>query len=330
MLNSLKKKLLAIPKSEASFLKRGFEPCDPVVRKNLEHIIHVFIDGYSLAQEIDRDHDALAERLHREFDAHHVGFAFEGAGMHYAVSDLFVPFKKGSQLRAFTAGSGEKHDYITSVGAGFAVARVPWAAAKAEGYMKTLDPRLVWCLPDGYGFHQGFFEHRSFIDGVRPAPADFPEYAKQLFDSGVGRSIWWVNGGDPERIKATIDKFPAVRRAEMWCGIGLACCYAGGVDASVVPLLNDLSGDNRGDFLSGVPFATRMRQKGLNPSPWSDQVCQTLLGIDANSASDLIANLLADAEKTWNWVWEDRHKWERGYQIVRKQLTAQFGNLNTE
>ena len=52
----------------------------------------------------------------------------------------------------------------------------------------------------------------------------------------------------------------------MWHGVGVASAYAGGVGEEVLTELLELSGNYRADFLSGIPFASRMRQKGENAS----------------------------------------------------------------
>ena len=31
----------------------------------------------------------------------------------------------------------------------------------------------AWCLADGYGFHQGFFHWKRFVENGREAPASF-------------------------------------------------------------------------------------------------------------------------------------------------------------
>ena len=43
-----------------------------------------------------------------------------------------------------------------------------------------------------------------------------------MFDQGLGRSFWFVNGGNPELIAQTIHSFPDSRQADFWSGIGLA------------------------------------------------------------------------------------------------------------
>jgi hypothetical protein len=278
-------RFLKIRPREASFKARGFDSCDSAVRQRLETMLESFIGGYNLAVETP-DQDELSERLYAAFDSHQVGFAFEGVGLYLAALDLLIPGRP-HRLNGYFKGAGEQHDYIVAVGAGFAVARVPWGLRSMESYLRTLDPLIAWCVPCGYSFHQGFFHHRRFIDGAAAPPASLSPLGRQLFDSGLGRALWWVKGADPSRITAAIGRFPKDRRAELWAGIGIACCYAGGVGAIELANLLELSVPYRAHFLSGLPFAARLRQKAKNYSDTTEMACQVLMDRSTDEVADM-------------------------------------------
>ena len=280
------KQMLRLSPAEASFARRGFAETDPAVRARLERVIRTFIGGYALALETPEP-ARLAERLDAEFDAHHAGFAYEGAGFYLALMDALWPAGP-SRLRAFTDGPGRHQDYIATVGAGFALARVPWGRWTLHRTMRRLDPLLAWCVPDGAGFHDGFFHPRRYVEGQGGAPAGWPAWARQLFDSGLGRSLWWSQGADPARLRVAIGGFAEDRRAELWCGVGVALAYAGGIDAEAVAAVADAAGPYRADLASGIPFAAEMRRKGGNPSAWTDGVCRALLGCAPGEAATLV------------------------------------------
>jgi enediyne biosynthesis protein E3 len=320
MLSALKRMVLALSPTEASFERRGFECDTAATRFHLEEILRTFIAGYNLTLETPR-FELLAQRLEREFDSHHVGFAFEGAGMCAALLDLLVP-RKVSRLRELTDGAGRQHDYIATVGAGFAVARLPYGLRVWERYAAKLDPMVAWCVLDGYGFHQGIFHRRPFVEECKEPPVRLPLYGKQLFDAGLGRSLWWSKGASPVLIGKSIDRFPEPRRAEMWHGVGVACTYAGGVQEAALLELLELSGSYRADFLSGLPFAARMRQKGANASPVTDMACGLLLRRTTDSAAELVVRALD--EITAAWPGSERELGSRGYMLVRERLTAAF------
>jgi hypothetical protein len=278
-------RLLKIRPKEASFKARGFDACDSTVSRKLEHMLESFIGGYNLAVET-QDKVELSGRLYAAYDSHHVGFAFEGVGFYLAMLDMLIPGKP-YRLDSYFKGAGEHHDYIVAVGAGFAVARIPWGLRAMNGYLRTLDPLIAWCILCGYSFHEGFFHHRRFIDAAEAPPASLSPLGRQLFDSGLGRALWWVKGADPLRIHAAIDRFPEDRRAELWAGIGIAACYAGGVGATELLSIYELSGPYRADLLSGLPFAARLRQKAGNYSDTTELACRVLLDRSTDEVADM-------------------------------------------
>jgi uncharacterized protein DUF1702 len=316
--SALRRWLLAIPPRAASFVELGFAPCDADVRGRLEQVLETFIQGFNLCLSIG-DPGELAATLRHRFDAHHVGFAFEGAGMYFALLDLLTPWRP-SRLHAFLDGPGRDHDTIVAVGAGFAVARLPWGRRLWPRYSRRLDPLVAWCVPDGYGFHEGMRDPDRYVSGQAEPPAVWPGFARQLFDAGLGRSLWWSQGASPRRIRQAIDAFPAARRAEMWCGVGVAASYAGGAGDEALRALRELAGSYRADLLSGVPFAARMRKKGGNPSPVTDRACELLLSCGPDDASDWIVatleRILADESAGREVRLRDN------YLLVRRRLVA--------
>jgi hypothetical protein len=315
----LLQRLLTIRPQEASFAARGFEVSDPGLSRKLETMLESFIAGYNHAVRIS-DPVALSEQLYKEFDSHHVGFAFEGIGLWLALVDLLVP-GKATRLNDFLKGTGRDHDYIIAVGAGFAIARLPWGPRVMDRYLRTLDPFIAWCVPCGYGFHEGFFNHHRFFERAQEPPRSLSVLGKQLFDSGLGRALWWVECADPIRIKCAIDRFPERRRAELWAGIGIASSYAGGIDAGRLRMLHELAQPCDADFLSGLPFSARLRQKAGNYSEATDLACRVLLGMSTDETADMAEAAAAAV----------RHQVKgegitAAYDLVRKHLVTEFSN----
>jgi hypothetical protein len=311
----LKSLVLSLPHKEASFSRRGFPGIASPSREHLETIIHAFIDGYNLAV-VESDTRELVRRLDASIAPEYRGFAYEGTGLYFAVMDLLIPGSK--RLEAYTHSAGEPHDYIAMVGAGFAISRIPLALHRLESYQKRLDPLTAFCLADGYGFHEGFFRWKSFVDGRKPAPASLNLQNRRLYDSGVARAMWWVYGAEPTGIAAAISRFDEERRPEMWAGVGLALSYASAGPANPNPSskLLELSGPCRYDFLSGIPFSAHMRWKGKNPAPWTERACSELLNMSVTDASDLVMSALKTFLDSWQGTEED--KWAGGYLAVRE------------
>jgi hypothetical protein len=296
VLDFLKQRLFAMRRENCTFAALGYDDCETEpLQRHLEGILHVAIDAFQLAMR-QPDLDLVVAELEHTVDDHHRGFAFEGVGAYLAAIDL-ATMGATRRLERLLRGPGGHHDGLAILGAGFAVARVPWGAWLWQRYRSRLDPQLAWCMADGLGFHQGLFHHRRYVHRCQPPPAYLPAHDLEPFDSGIGRSLWWVEGASPDRIADRIRRFPADRRAELWNGIGTACTYAGGVDESVLRALSRLSAEWGPDFLSGVCFAPLIRRRGRNPSARTEAACRELLRLTADEASDLSQSVIAEVEE---------------------------------
>ncbi len=312
----LKKAFLGVNDKESSFEKRGFLISNEKHRANLENIIRAFLEGYRIAMKHHKDPKKIVKKIENKFDNHLVGFAFEGSGMSFAVMDVLFP-KQHSRLRKFIENELKHHDFIAAVGAGLAIGKAPFGLRKMEKYMRKLDPRMAWCVPDGYAFYKGIFETKKYIDLAQDAPSGFPEYAKNVFDSGLGRAIWWAKCGSPKHIKQTIDAFPKERQAELWSGIGVASTYAGGVEYDYLDELVVFSGDYKVDYLSGIPFSAKMRQKGGNYSEWTEKACQRLLNASIDEVANMTNSLL---DETLDETLDKDYLMRFGYDIMRMKM----------
>jgi hypothetical protein len=315
LISNLSTRLFSLSREEASFERRRFPGCNSASRPHLERVIQTFIEGYNLALATS-EMKQLASRLD-SFPPTFSGFGYEGAGLFFALADLMVP-RSASRLAEFTQNVAPRHDFITMVGAGFAIARVPFGLRRLASYQAKLDPMTGWCLTDGYGFHQGFFHWDRFIERRESPPASFDRQKRALFDAGVGRAMWWVFGADLESIASAISKFTLDRQPEMWAGIGTALAYANGSPDGSLPGLCELSGGFRADLLSGIPFAAHMRVKGENPAPWTDKACLELLGVSVTHASRVVEREL-EAYLT-SWQGTEQAKWNHCYLGLRERV----------
>lgn len=276
----LKRLLLGISPTQASFARRSFRAGSPATRRHLERVGRTFLDGYNLALEDDEPR-ALGGRLD-EHPAALRGFAFEGAAMALALLDLLTPWRRDRHA-TFRASAGRDHVYMVYVGAGWALARL---RASITRYVVEGDPLLGWLAADGYGFHEGYFHpRRSFARQLRPRAA--AGHAGQVFDQGLGRSLWFVECADAPRIAAAIARFEPDRRADLWSGVGLACAYAGGVRESVVRALSLAAGHYGADVAQGAAFAAAARAHAGNPTAHTELACSLLCGMSAVEAATL-------------------------------------------
>lgn len=237
------------------------------------------------------------------------GFAYEGAGVGLAALDYCLPLRH--RTRDFAAGPAAPYHYAIYLGAGMGLARL---RRNPEPFRRRLDDDFSWIVLDGYGFHEGFFAHRRYVQ-ERMLPRHLSGYALRAFDHGLGRSIWFATGADVARVAATIEAFPRHRRGDLWAGIGLACGYTGGVEQGAVESLRHRATGYRDRLAEGAAVAARARHQVGNPARHNGIACTVLCGMDDGAVADLARAALADLPVDGI---------EPAYEIWRQRLRRQF------
>lgn len=259
---------------------------DSSAAKHLENIFLIVVEHFRVALE-DSNFDVLVPRLNA-VEPELRGFAYEGAGMGLALLDIIFPWKK--RVRAFLAGPGSPYIYPFYVGVGLVLARV---GKKPEPYIAQLDPVLGWFAIDGYGFRAATFARQQYVE-ERAIPQGISSSALPVFDQGIGRSLWFSTGGDLERLLALIEAFQPERQGDLWCGVGFACAYAGGVDRSAIENLYAEVAAYRPSLARGAALAAKGRQRAGNLAPHTDLACEVLCGLSAHMAAHLTDVALQD------------------------------------
>lgn len=280
----LSKVVFGLSPDEASFARRKFKGA-PAARERLEGVGKAFVFGYNAALA-DHQPDALQRRL-GELEPEKQGFGYEGAAMALALMDLITPWSS-RRLSLFMAGPGAGHIYMLHVGAGWAYARL---RLPVERLVRRFDPVLRWLLLDGYGFHEGYFHPGSYLAG-QPQPKRLSTYGRRGFDQGLGRSLWFSQASDPDRIAAVIDRFDAHRQADLWSGIGLASTYAGGVSRAELEALRRAAGPQIPHAAQGAAFAAQTRRRAGNPTPHTELACRVWCQCSAETAADVTQRTL--------------------------------------
>ncbi len=294
---------LGLSLDEATFARRGFRASDASARLRLEQVGRTFLHGYHAALDDDNPEN-LSSRLN-EVEAESRGFAFEGAAMGLFLLDHLTPWRR-DRLRAFLAGPGSPHIYMAYVGAGWALAQLRHGVRRA---LARFDPLLGWLAVDGYGFHQGYFHpRRSVVE--RKTPRRLSGYSLRVFDQGLGRSLWFIEGADVARIAATVAGFPVARQPDLWSGVGLACAYAGGADREALEALMTSARAYRAPLAQGAAFAAKARQRAGIPASHTDLACRIIWGmpaLEAARATDIaLADLPAEGVLPAYEVWRQR------------------------
>lgn len=273
------------------------------MRERLEKVGAAFVVGYHAAME-DSRLDILVPQLN-QVASDFSGFAFEGAAMGLALLDGLTPWRR-NRVRMFLRGAGAAHAYMVHVGVGWAFARIP---GNIERRLGRLDPLLRWLAVDGYGFHEGFFHWPRYLDG-QPVPKRLTGYARRAFDQGLGRCLWFIDGGDATRIPQTIARLPPERHGDLWSGVGLAAVYAGEVSQEALQQLRKAAGHFCPRLAQGAAFAAKARLRGGNATAYTRLACEALCGVSAEAAAQISdatwENLPCDGAQPAYEVWRQR------------------------
>ncbi len=256
----MRRRLLTPDASETTLEKRGFHRKSASAQDRLESVGKSFLQGYTYAMEAVAP--AAAEPRLEQLPDWLRGFAYEGAGMGFAMLDG-LPFGRSDNVQRFLQRPlGSSHRYLVLVGVGWAMARLPRVCWPDPA---ELDPLLLPLVLDGYGFHQAYFRTARYVDEQYRDPSfrwlggSRSSYADDAIDQGIGRATWFVSGTDPDRVADRIDAFPESRRANLYSGVGLAATYAGGADRAELRTLVQRAGPYARNVAQASAFAAQAR-----------------------------------------------------------------------
>jgi hypothetical protein len=310
----LRRAAFGIAYDETTFRKRGFRPGRSEAQTKLEKIGATFVSGYHAALQSDNTTE-LALSLTAtapEFS----GFAFEGAAMALTLLDHLSPWRP-SRFAEFLAGPGEQHAYMLHIGAGWAHARLPWLRYQTNPPPGPLDPLLKWLAVDGFGFHEGYFAWPR-VGERQLVPRGVRGYARRCFDQGLGRSLWFVNCADAQRVSQTIAGFDSSRWADLWSGVGLACAYAGAYSDKDLAGLCTMAEGYRAELAQGAAFAAKARSRAGNLGSHTERACEVICGTSAREAASVTDIALKNLP---------RNGPEPAYEVWRRRIQREFATV---
>jgi hypothetical protein len=259
----LRRRAFAPSLASVGFTGRGFPVVPTPATARLETIPQTVVCGFEWGieapplWELER-RLSLVEREHR-------GFAYEGATMAFALLDT-MPGGRRDRVRELLLGPGQEHLFLAYIGIGFAMARLPrplWKNVVPDLGDSPYHPTMSWLAVDGYGFDRAYFDTARWVDAQyvpKPYPwQGAPEYFQRAVDQGIGRALWFVNGGVPAQVAEAVGRFPPTRRPDLWSGVGLAATFAGGCDSAGLAALRRLAGRHADQLALGVVFAVKAR-----------------------------------------------------------------------
>jgi hypothetical protein len=203
--------------------------------------------------------DVSNDRIAREMDAIELelrGFAWEGVGTSLTVADVkahlsdsTLQLDRSLMPRAHALAQANptwRKWIIMGIGLGFARTFANAMDDADHGYLlnyvlhcSSVDAMII-CDGLGMALASGNPDRwlaptatlSNLIKGKiwSTEAADLLRGSARGFDQGVGRAIWFVNCGEPEKIVSTLSEFAeSPRLPDLWGGVGFAGTYAGGV-----------------------------------------------------------------------------------------------------
>ena len=303
-LSKIRRSLLGVSHKEATAFSEG----NTSTWKHLETAVLAAIEGYHATLDGSK-FEVLVPRLNK-VPLELRGYAYEGAAMGLTGLDCFLPWKKN--LKAYMDGPGAAHIYMVHIGAGEALARL---RQKPEPFIARLENRvLCWLVMDGYGFHEGFFSRKRYIN-EQVVQYHISSYARRIFDQGLGRSIWFSAGANVNRIASIIATFPEARQTDLWVGVGVGCTYVGGVDRAAIETLYTSAGPYRPQLAMGASVVAKGRQRAGNLVPHTELACEILCGLSSEKAAHILDVAFQNLPITGP---------EPAYEILQQRLLKQF------
>jgi len=321
MLGAIRKRLLTPPMEFTSFAVRGFPldtPARPVLEESARHVTM----GFEIGIE-QKGLEAVAERLEL-LEKQFRGLGYEGAGMGLALRDAMSPRPGTLRLDDFfgVGGPGAHQIFMGYIGIGFALAYLPrflWRRAMPTQSRLPESPAVNWMIIDGYGFHRAYFDtdkwvHRQYRSSPLPWPGPH-DYLLRVLDQGIGRAMWFINGGDVDRLTAMIKGFAPERASDLWCGAALAASYAGGAGEDELTKFAKCSWEYRAEVAQGAVFAIKQRVLSGLVTPHTELASRTFCDRSAQEAADLTEPARADLPEGTSIP---------AYEIFRQRIQSHF------
>lgn len=313
-LGSLRRLLLTPKLRDVTFESRGFPAPRSAATERLEAIPQSVICGFEWGIEA-RDQWEVERRLDM-VEPELRGFAYEGAAMACTVRDA-MRGGRGTRARDLLLGPGHRHIFLTYIGIGFAMARLPrpaWKKVIPDLSGSPYHPTMSWLAVDGYGFDRAYFHTRRWVDEqyvpARYPWAGSPDYFPRAVDQGIGRALWFIHGAQPAGVAATVGRFAEHRRADLWSGVGLAATFAGGCEPQGLADLRRASGAHWAELALGVVFAVKARTHASFVPAHTEITAAALADLSVDAAVEIADSTAVDPNESGPVppyeVWRDR------------------------
>lgn len=327
LLGSVRRLVLAPSLAEVSFAERGFPGQPTPATRRLEAIPQSVVCGFEWGIDC-RDPVELERRL--SFVTPELrGFAYEGAAMACTVLDA-MRGGRGHRARDLLMGPGQPHIFLTYIGIGFAMARLPrvlWKKVMPDLTGSDYYPTMSWLAVDGYGFDRAYFATGRWVDEQR-VPAAYPwegspDYFLRAVDQGIGRALWFIHGARVTDVATAVAKFAGSRQSDLWSGVGLAAAFAGGCGPSDLAALRTSAGGHAGELAQGAVFAVKARSYAGYLPEHTEAAAVALTGLAADAAVALADDAAVPADA-------GAGKDVPAYELWRRNVQAHFSVAGEE
>ncbi|WP_396897614.1 DUF1702 family protein [Nocardia colli] len=272
---------MMIPVRAMDFEVRGFRSTDPDLRARLEGVCSSLLAGYNPVMRY-----GVPEPLEEieKLDPDMRGFAYEGAAIACAMLDVLTLSRGRNVPTLLSSPTAQHYPQLTAIGIGLGLAQLRKSGWGGLGEVDGLDPLVRWMAVDGRGFWGSFFHTTKYLATKRTAHP-VQSLAEQVMDQGVGRSLWFVECADVPALGRRVSTFHPSRHADLWAGIGLAACYAGGADDAGLAQIIELSGEHRAQLAIGAATPSRARVLSGSIPVFAEQATKAFTGVDVKTAA---------------------------------------------
>lgn len=268
--------------------------------RKTEEIKTVFLDTQLFYAKHD-DLPSLIEYLEnteKEFSS----IAYESASMAIALKS-FERDTFPNEWLLFANGAAAAHQAQVYVGLGWAIAKCNLPFLKA---VEKLHSQFYFRIADGCGYYDGSFRKRqAIIDKL--VPVYLPAAAMPMYNQGIGRSIWYTEKADINKICSTIETFAADRHADLWRGVGIAVAYVGGCDDANLKTLLQYAASNGFQLACGAALAARSRTMANTMTEDTDRCSRLWFSLTADTAA------IANEDVYCNWIMQIEEQVAAGF-----------------
>ncbi|TMR92508.1 DUF1702 family protein [Nonomuraea basaltis] len=242
-------------------------------------------------------------------------FGYEGAAAACTMLDLLT-LTRGRRLHELLAGPAQHHRHAAYLGVGRGYALLRLRPVRGARRAHSL---LRWLAVDGFGFQWSLARADRMV-GERTMPDLLTRAHCAVFDQGLGRLLWYHDCASPDDVAARIAGYPAVRRGDLWSGIGFAAAYTGGAEADELWWLTEHAGADgfRAHLAQGCAFAVAARLRSGALPDHAAQAVPILAGAEPEEAAswtDRALIALGHEARTHedfrSWQSQTRHSWTR-------------------